>query len=156
MPNKDFITGRLLNWTLSAEVSRIVIPIGIAYGSDTDAAKSTIMSVITEHPLIVSEPAPMVTFEEFGDSSLNLIVRCFISMDNMSQRLTVIDELYSKINLRLQAANIEIPFPQRDLHVRSTTNELPSELQPSTPPAAANGKAAAAKETPAAAQKPEA
>ena len=98
----------------------------------------------------------MVTFEEFGDSSLNLIVRCFISMDNMSQRLTVIDELYSKINLRLQAANIEIPFPQRDLHVRSTTNELPSELQPSTPPAAANGKAAAAKETPAAAQKPEA
>lgn len=156
VPNKDFITGRLLNWTLSAEVSRIVIPIGIAYGSDTDAAKSTIMSVITEHPLIVSEPAPMVTFEEFGDSSLNLIVRCFISMDNMSQRLTVIDELYSKINLRLQAANIEIPFPQRDLHVRSTTNELPSELQPSTPPAAANGKAAAAKETPAAAQKPEA
>lgn len=153
VPNKDFITGRLLNWTLSAEVSRIVIPIGIAYGSDTEKAKSTIMSVVTEHPLIVREPAPMVTFEEFGDSSLNLVVRCFISMENMSQRLMVIDELYSAIDLRLRAANIEIPFPQRDLHVRTITSDFANGLQPSTPPKEANGKAASAKETTASPQK---
>ncbi len=120
VPNKDFITGRLLNWTLSDEVSRIVVPVGVAYGSDTDNAKELMLSAATEHELIVQEPPPQVTFEQFGDSSLNLVLRCFISLKNMPSRLKIIDELHSKIDALFRDANIEIPFPQRDLHLRSS------------------------------------
>ena len=120
VPNRDFITGRLLNWTLSDEVSRIVLPVGVAYGSDTDLAKEIVRSVATEHPLIIDEPAPLVTFESFGDSSLDIVLRCFISLQNMASRLQIIDDLHTRIDRRFREAGVEIPFPQRDVHFRST------------------------------------
>jgi len=124
VPNKDFVTGRLLNWTLHDEVNRIVIPIGVAYGTDTDQAKSLLLSVANDHPLVASDPGPMATFEAFGDSSLNLILRCYISMQDMSNRLSVVDDLHTGIDVKFREAGIEIPFPQRDLHVRSTDATL--------------------------------
>ena len=123
VPNKDFITGRLLNWTLSDEVSRIVLPVGVAYGSDTDKAKELMLSAATSHEQIVDEPPPQVTFEAFGDSSLNLVLRCFISLQNMPSRLKIVDELHSTIDAAFRDADIEIPFPQRDLHLRSSDVE---------------------------------
>ena len=117
VPNKEFITGRLLNWTLSDQVNRVVVNVGIAYGSDTTLAADLITKVAAEHPLVLDEPAPRVTFEEFGASSLNYVLRCFLP--DMQNRLEVIHELHMAIDREFRAAGIEIAFPQQDVHVRS-------------------------------------
>ncbi len=121
VPNKDFITGRVLNWTLSDQVSRIVIEVGVAYGSDTAAAKRLLLEIAQEHSQVVDEPRPTATFEAFGESSLTIVLRCFISMRDMASRLQIIDDLHSSIDEAFRKADIEIAFPQRDLHIRSFT-----------------------------------
>ncbi len=119
VPNKDFITGRLLNWTLSDEVNRIVIVIGVAYGCDLERAKALLLEVAESHPLIVKKPGASVTFDSFGDNALQLTLRCYISMKDMSSRLQIVDELHTRLDKSYREADIEIPFPQRDVHVRS-------------------------------------
>ncbi len=118
VPNKDFITGRLLNWTLSDKVNRVVVNVGIAYGSDVELAKRLIVEVAKNHSTVVDDPAPIATFEEFGESSLNLVLRCFIAMNDMPMRLDVIDQLHSRIDAKFREAQIEIAFPQTDIHIR--------------------------------------
>jgi potassium efflux system protein len=122
IPNKDFITGRLENWTLSDSISRINFTVGVAYGSDVAKAKKIILEVIQAHPNIVSDPAPSITFQEFGNSTLNLVVRVFL--DSVNNRLPVTDALHSQINIRFQEAGIEIAFPQTDLNVRTIDSEV--------------------------------
>ncbi len=124
VPNKDFITGRVLNWTLTDYVNRIVIPIGVAYGSDTELAKSIMLRTAVDHPLIVDEPQPFVTFEGFGDSTLNLILRSYIAIKDMPMRVRVIDELNTAIDREFKRSQIEIAFPQRDLHIRTLPPEF--------------------------------
>ncbi len=118
VPNKDFITGRLLNWTLSDKFNRIVVEVGVAYGSDTDQAKRLLIEAAKEHSIVVDDPPAMATFEQFGDSALILNLRCFISMKDMPMRLSVVDELHSSIDRRFANAGIEIAFPQQDIHIR--------------------------------------
>ena len=122
VPNKEFITGRLLNWTLSDKVNRIIINVGIAYGSDTERARELLLEVANEHPLILKDPAALATFEGFGDNSLNLTLRTFLA--SMENRLQVIHELHTAIDQAFRKAGIEIAFPQRDLHIRSTPAAL--------------------------------
>lgn len=130
VPNKEFITGRLLNWTLSDKVNRIVIEVGIAYGSDTDHAHAIMLKVANDHPLILKDPPSVAAFEGFGDSSLKLVLRTYLpTMDN---RLEVIHQLHTSIDKAFRAAKIEIAFPQRDLHVRSLQNELGLSLDETT------------------------
>lgn len=117
IPNKDFITGRLINWTLSDAINRIQFTVGIAYGSDVAKAKKLIFDICKEHPSIVNDPPTSVTFEEFADSSLNLVVRTFLG--EVDSRLPVIDSLHFRINSAFIEEGIEISFPQRDLHLRS-------------------------------------
>ena len=115
VPNKEFITGRLLNWTLSDPVTRIVIPVGIAYGSDVTKAIRLIHEAADEHERVLEEPATLVTFDAFGDSSLTIMLRCFIgSMDYWRQ---TISELHQAINKKFNEAGIVIAFPQRDIHL---------------------------------------
>lgn len=121
VPNKDFITGRVLNWTLSDQVNRIVVNVGVAYGSDTAAAKDIMHRIALEHPQIVDEPPPQTAFEQFGASSLDISLRCFISLRDMASRLKIIDEVHSSIDREFKLHGIEIAFPQTDLHVRSFT-----------------------------------
>ncbi|MCF7957831.1 MAG: mechanosensitive ion channel, partial [Phycisphaerae bacterium] len=122
VPNKEFITGRLLNWTLSDKLNRIVIKVGIAYGSNVELALSELNRVVREHPLTMDDPEPVITFEEFGESSLNLVVRCFLP--NLDDRLKTITELHKGIDNAFRAANIEIAFPQQDIHIRSIKGKL--------------------------------
>lgn len=117
IPNKEFITGRMLNWTLSDKVNRIVINVGIAYGSDTERARALLLQICHEHPLLLSDPPPIVTFEGFGDNTLNLVVRTYLP--DLENRLVTIHELHTRINDEFNRAGIEIAFPQRDLHIRS-------------------------------------
>lgn len=117
IPNKDFITGRLVNWTLSDAINRIVIEVGVAYGSDVDKAKAILYEICQNDPRTVDEPPTYVAFEKFGESSLNLSVRTFI--EKIENRLPVIDDLHTNINRAFIEAGIEISFPQRDLHIRT-------------------------------------
>ncbi len=119
VPNKDFITGRVLNWTLSNRFNRIVIPFGVAYGSDKEETVRQVLRVAIEHPLVVDDPAPTVTFEEFADSSLNYVLRCFISLDEMAARMQIVHDLHTAIDDAFRKAGIQIPFPQQDIHLRS-------------------------------------
>jgi potassium efflux system protein len=127
IPNKDLITGRLLNWTLSDSINRIVLNVGIAYGSDAERACALLNHIIREHKQIVIEPPPSVTFEQLGDSSLVIVVRAFLK--SLDARLPTIHELNTTIHRRFREEGIEIPFPQRDLHVRSLPDELTAFLR---------------------------
>ena len=117
VPNKEFVTGRLMNWTLSNQVNRVLIPVGIAYGSDPGQAREILTQIASEHPLILKEPPPTTTFDNFGDSALNLTLRCYLP--ELKDRLQVITELNTSIHQALNEAGIEIPFPQLDLHMPS-------------------------------------
>jgi potassium efflux system protein len=117
VPNKTLITNTLLNWTLSAPVNRLVVPVGVAYGTDTEQARKILLEVAADHPQILAEPEPMATFEQFADSSLNLVLRAFLP--DMESRLATLTELHTEIQRRFTAAGIEIAFPQLDLQARS-------------------------------------
>lgn len=117
IPNKDLITGKLLNWTLSDTTNRIVIKVAIAYGSNTEEACATIMRICKAHPNILSDPPPVVTFDSFGDSTLSLTLRVFLA--NLEVRLQTLHELNTRIHQALNEAGIEMAYPQRDLHIRS-------------------------------------
>jgi potassium efflux system protein len=127
VPNKNLITGTILNWTLTASVNRVVIPVGVAYGTDTEEARSILLDVAAKHPLIMDDPAPLASFEQFADSSLTLILRAYLP--NLDNRLGTITELHTEIDRRFAEAGIEIAFPQQDLHIRSGLERLAAEQQ---------------------------
>jgi potassium efflux system protein len=115
VPNKEFVTGTIMNWTLSNGVNRLVFPVGIAYGSDTEKARSVLLAIADEQPEVLKDPAPAAVFETFGDSSLNFSLRCFLG--STESRLAVTHRINSLIHERFAEAGIGIPFPQRDVHL---------------------------------------
>jgi potassium efflux system protein len=115
VPNKEFITGRLLNWSLSDKLSRIVIEIGVAYGSNVRLAMDLALEAAREHPDILDDPESFITFDEFGDNALTLRLRAYL--EDMDRRLGCASELRSAINDKYNAAEIVIAFPQRDVHL---------------------------------------
>ncbi len=83
MPKKEFITSRLLNWTLSDPTTRIVIPVGLEYGGDVTKALALMLEAAREHPDVLADPEPSVIFDGFGDNALSLKLRCFVpTMEN--------------------------------------------------------------------------
>ncbi len=126
VPNKDLITGKLLNWTLSDSTNRIVIKVGVAYGSDTKIACELMQQAAAKHPNIMHEPATTVSFEGFGDNSLILVMRAFL--DSLEFRLETVHQLHEGIYAAFSEAGIEIAFPQRDLHLRTLPEPLQSWL----------------------------
>jgi len=115
VPNKEFVTGRLLNWTLSDPVTRIVIPVGIAYGSDVATAIQLVQEAAEQHERVLEDPPILVTFENFGDSTLTIMLRCFIG--SMDYFMPTTSELNQSINSKFNEAGIVFAFPQRDIHL---------------------------------------
>lgn len=115
VPNKEFITGKLLNWTLSDTQTRIVVNVSIAYGSDVEQALKILNDVVRAHPRTLKEPAPLIVFENFGESALELSARCFVDLPD--QRTSVMTELRMTINRAFAEAGITIALPQRDVHL---------------------------------------
>ena len=114
IPNKEFITGRVINWTLSDKINRIIVTVGVAYGSDVDKAMALMLEVAAENENVLAEPKPVASFEAFGDNALTLLLRAYLgSMDN---RLATITALHRAINEKFNNAGISIAFPQRDVH----------------------------------------
>jgi potassium efflux system protein len=125
IPNTELITGVVTNWTLSSPKLRLVIPIGVAYGSDVDAAMAILREIAIGHPEIMNEPVPYVSFEDFGDNALVLWLRCFALKDYPR----VSTELRQKIYREFNAAGISIAFPQRDVHL-DASQPLPIRIMP--------------------------
>ena len=115
VPNKDLITGKLMNWTLSSVINRIAIGVGVEYGSDPERVQDILLKVAKENPDVLNDPAPTVTFEEFGDSSLNFRLRCCVTA--ISRRYPIIHAINTAIYKGLTEADITIPFPQRDVNL---------------------------------------
>jgi potassium efflux system protein len=124
IPNKTFITGQLINWTLSDTINRVLITVGVSYGSDTRQAMELIRQAAHEHTNVLGDPAPIITFEAFGDNALTLNLRAYLG--DLDRRLATITELHQAILDKFREADIEISFPQRDVHL--TTIE-PLELK---------------------------
>jgi len=121
VPNKTFITNQLVNWTLTDAITRIVIPINIAYGTDVDFAYQVMMDTVHTTPMVLADPEPCVLFLGFGESSLNFSIRVFVG--EMSNRLPVTHNLHIGLEKALRQNNIEIPFPQREVRIRSSVAE---------------------------------
>jgi potassium efflux system protein len=115
VPNKEFITGRLLNWSLSDALNRIVINVGVAYGSNLRQAMDIALGVAHDHPMVVADPEPFITFDDFGDNSLMLSLRCYLN--SVENRITTASEVRTIINDRFNEAGIVVAFPQRDVHL---------------------------------------
>jgi len=127
VPNKEFVTGRLLNWTLTNAINRVVINVGVAYGSDTDLAKQLLLQAAHDNEHVMDDPAPNATFAGFGDSTLDFVLRCYLP--NLDNRLATIHQLHSDINARCAEAGLEIAFPQQDVHIRSLESSVVIEDQ---------------------------
>lgn len=117
IPNKELITGRLLNWTLSNEMTRLLIQVGIAYGSDVDKAMEILLELAREDERVLEEPPPSVVFDQFADSSLNLGFRVYVG--TLADRLPVTTDMHRKIHRRFAEEGIVIAFPQRDVHIHA-------------------------------------
>ena len=117
IPNKEFITGSVINWTLSDPVTRLVIKVGIAYGSDTRRARELLLKAAKATKIVLDDPAPSAIFRNFGESSLDFELRVFMANRDLWPKL--VDEVHARIDDSFRKAGIEISFPQRDLHVRS-------------------------------------
>ncbi|MBU0717844.1 MAG: mechanosensitive ion channel, partial [Planctomycetes bacterium] len=123
IPNKEFVTGQGVNWSLSDTVLRVTIPVGIAYGSNIELAEGLLHKLARENEHVLAEPQPNVFFMGFGDSSLNFELRVFVA--NIDHFLMTRHELNKAIDGAFRKAGIEIAFPQRDIHVRSIPQTLP-------------------------------
>lgn len=123
VPNREFITGQLVNWTLSDQLLRLEIPVGIAYGSDTRLARSLLLKVANKCETVLKDPAPRALFLAFGDSALNFELRVFIS--GLTNYLDTVTTLNFGIDDEFRKARIEISFPQRDIHIRTINGVLP-------------------------------
>lgn len=118
LPNKAIITENVTNWTLRDTVMRIIVPIGVAYGSDIEQVRAILLKIANEENDVLETPEPRVYFMDHGDSSLEFELRVFISSPR--RRFRVRDELNTAINRELAAAKIQIPFPQRDIHIKQS------------------------------------
>ena len=122
VPNKTFITSQLVNWSLSDDITRVVIPVGIAYGSDVDLALKVMLETVISMPLVLADPEPCVLMVGFGDNSLNFSIRVFVK--EVINRMPVTHEIYRRLEIALREHKIEIPFPQRDMHIRSSVLDV--------------------------------
>lgn len=118
VPNTKFIDSTVTNWTYGDPRVRFRLPVGIAYGSDIDKAREALLAVGQENPNTLKDPAPSVFLEKFGDNSIELELVVWSSEKSYWPR-SFRSDLNFAIERKLREAGIEIPFPQRDLHIRS-------------------------------------
>ncbi len=124
VPNSQLISQKLTNWTLSTRRVRVVLPVGVAYGSDLNRVLHILAGAAAQHPDVLSNPEPSPIFIQFGASSLDFELRVWIS--DIDKRPRVKSELLLYIDQHFREAGVEIPFPQRDLHLRSISNDIVS------------------------------
>jgi len=122
VPNSELVAQKVTNWTFTTHVSRVVITVGVAYGTPLESVLEILLRVAREQGAILDEPPPTAIFTGFGDSSINFELRAWIA--DINQRPFVRSELGLAIDREFRAAGIVIPFPQRDLHLHGVVPNL--------------------------------
>ncbi|MEM8565235.1 MAG: mechanosensitive ion channel domain-containing protein [Bacteroidota bacterium] len=118
VPNSEFISSTVINWSHNDRNVSFRFPVGVSYKEDPKIIKKLLLEVAEENNGVLKKPAPDVLFDEFGDSSLNFILRVWTT-DYTNRPNILKSQLYYAIFKKFRESNIEIPFPQRDLHIRS-------------------------------------
>ncbi|MEZ5454838.1 MAG: mechanosensitive ion channel [Lysobacteraceae bacterium] len=129
VPNKSFITDRLTNWTLSDTTTRVIVKVGVAYGSPVDRVHELLMQAAAECPWVLSQPPARSWFMALGASSLDFELRVFVA--TLEQRFQAVNFLNARITRLMGDAAIEIAFPQVDVHLRQDTPILSKGLESS-------------------------
>lgn len=121
VPNKTFITGQLINWSLTDTITRVTLKLGVDYGSDLDLVKSLLLKAAQENPRVLKEPEPHVYFLSFGQSTLDHELRMHVR--DLGDRNPVIDEVNRFINREFKEHNINISFQQMEVYLKNTSNQ---------------------------------
>lgn len=146
VPNKTFITGQLINWSLTDTITRVTLKLGVDYGSDLDLVRELLIKAAQDNPRVLKEPAPIVYFLNFGESTLDHELRMHVR--DLGDRNPVLDEINRFINKEFKRQNINISFRQMEIYLKNTQGKeyklVPAEpgeggpagtLQPATPTA---------------------
>lgn len=129
IPNKQLITGEVINWTLTDQINRVDIPVSIAYGSDTELALRVITDTITADSRVMTDPAPLIAVDGFGERGLDIMLRIYLP--NLTDRLKIRSEIIHAIDQRLRHVGIAIGLPRRDIVLRDdTTNGASARAAP--------------------------
>jgi len=118
VPNAEFMSQQVINWSYSDKITRLKLSVGVAYGTDPELAKNTLLAAAKNNPDVLKRPEPYVWFTSFGDSSLNF--ELYVWTDDPNKRFTIKSHINFEINRLFKEKDIKIPFPQRDLHFKSS------------------------------------
>ncbi|MBF0322819.1 MAG: mechanosensitive ion channel [Magnetococcales bacterium] len=117
IPNRELITRQVTNWTLSNTSIRLTVPVGVAYGTPIEKVREILLALARQQPEVMATPPPRALFMSHGESSLNFELWVFLPRTDL--KIPMLDRLNTLINAAFVREGIEIPFPQRDIHVRS-------------------------------------
>jgi len=121
VPNSELISSSVKNWTHKNKMGRVIVPVGVAYGTDVKKVREILLEMANENSRILANPPPFVYFKEFGASSLDLELRAFIK--DVAMGPIIRNDLRFEILDAFHKADIEIPFPQHDIHIKSSHDQ---------------------------------
>ena len=129
IPNSELITSAVTNWTHKNQIARITVKVGVAYDSDAEKVRELLIAEAKRHPRIMKDPEPVVFFMNFGDSALNMELRCIV--DSANVMLATKSDLHFAILKAFRENGIEIPFPQQDMRIIDPSNRVIGSLRTS-------------------------
>lgn len=127
VPNKAFVTERLTNWSLSNTTTRVVLKLGVAYGSDVELTKALLLQAADDAPYVLDDPAPVAYFLAFGASTLDHELRVYVSKTN--ERYLTVDFLNRRIDQLFKLNNIDIAFNQLDVYIKNLDNNQQLQIE---------------------------
>jgi small-conductance mechanosensitive channel len=123
VPNSDFINQRVINWSLNDRNVRLNFPVGVSYKEDPEVIRKLLLEVARENPGVLQHPKPDVLFDQYGDSSLDFMLRVWTNQFSDTPKILK-SELYYAIFEKFKEHSIEIPYPQRDLHLKAGFGQM--------------------------------